>query len=247
MNEIVIPLIWAINLNDLSLPFLTVVVWTLDWFNPCALWILLFLLSMLIGSWNKKKLIIIWWTFILASWITYFAFMTAWLNFMMFMWFTIWLRVLVWIVWIWFWIHAIKDFYNKHTWCEVVWWKRRDYFFAKIKKVIDSNSTIIAIVWISIVAFSVNLLELLCSAWFPATYTAILADNHLPTYQYYLYLLWYIFFFLLDQIIIFAIAVFAFKITAISNKYTKWINLIWGLVMLGLGWYMIGNVILKMM
>lgn len=227
-----IPFFWETNIYNLSIPVLTIVIWLIDWFNPCALWILLFLISILIWTWDRKKLIILWSTFIIASWISYFLFMAAWLNLILFFWLLLWIRLLVWWVWIWFWIYSIKKFFQKDSWCDVMWWKRREFFFERIKKAINNKNLLFSMIWISILAFAVNLLELLCSAWFPAIYTSILASQDMLTYQYYLYLLMYIFFFLLDHFIIFWIAVFAFKLVWISTKYVKWLNLVWWIIMI---------------
>ena len=51
-----------------------------DGFNPCAMWVLIFLLSMLIGMNDKKKMITLGLVFILTSALIYLLFMVAWLK-----------------------------------------------------------------------------------------------------------------------------------------------------------------------
>jgi glutaredoxin len=67
-------------LEDLGLPLFTIAVGLLDGFNPCAMWVLLFLLSLLVNLQDRRKMALIAGTFVLVSGVIYFAFMAAWLN-----------------------------------------------------------------------------------------------------------------------------------------------------------------------
>jgi hypothetical protein len=84
-------------------------------------------------------------------------------------------------------------------------------------------------------AISVNLIELVCSAGLPAIYTNLLSSIELPGWQYYLYLFFYILIFMLDDLIIFFVAVKTFQVTGITNKYTKYSSLIGGIIILIIG------------
>lgn len=88
-------------------------------------------------------------------------------------------------------------------------------------------------------AISVNFIELACSAGLPLLFTQILVLNNLSKLSYMIYILIYIFFFLIDDIIVFVIAMFTLKITGISNKYSKYSHLICGIIMLLIGLLMI--------
>lgn len=66
--------------RDLGLPLFTIVIGLLDGFNPCAMWVLLFLLSLLVNLQNRRKMALIAGTFVLVSGMIYFAFMAAWLK-----------------------------------------------------------------------------------------------------------------------------------------------------------------------
>ena len=90
-----------------------------------------------------------------------------------------------------------------------------------------------------VLAFLVNLIELLCSLGLPVIFTEVLSLNNLSTTEYILYMLLYILFFLIDDIVIFVIAMKTLEIKAISNKYTKYSHLIGGIIMLILGILMI--------
>lgn len=232
-----LPFLWDINLYALSIPVLTIIAWLLDWFNPCALFILLFLLSILLGSWDKKKVIILWSTFIIASWIAY-------LGILSFLLFTVQsipqhlrgtFQIMVWVLWIIFGISSLIKAFTEKTWCSVMWEKRRKFFFDKIQKVIQQKSMILSIIWISLIAFIVNFLEMFCTVWIPITYVTILEAQWFWLITNILFLLGYVFFFLLDHFIIFWFAVATFSLIWISNKHKIWINILWWLLMLWLG------------
>ena len=84
-------------------------------------------------------------------------------------------------------------------------------------------------------AFSVNLIELACSAGLPVLFTQILAMNNLSTVATALYFFLYLLFFMIDDLIVFIIAMITFKVTGISNKYSKYSHLIGGIIMVIIG------------
>ena len=89
--------------------------------------------------------------------------------------------------------------------------------------------------WNHSLAFSVNIIEMMCSVGLPLIFTQILSLNKLSGLEYALYMLLYILFFLIDDIVIFLIATFTFKIKGISTKLTKYSHLISGIVLLLIG------------
>jgi len=92
-----------------------------------------------------------------------------------------------------------------------------------------------ALLGIVILAGAVNLVELLCSAGLPAVYTQVLALNNLPWWQYYTYLILYIFFYMLDDLVVFAIAMKTLNLIGIDHKYARYSRLIGGIVILVIG------------
>ena len=90
-----------------------------------------------------------------------------------------------------------------------------------------------------LLAAAVNLVELVCSAGLPAVYTSVLAMSNLATWQYYSYLLFYILIFMLDDLIVFILAMSTLQIKAISSHYTKWSGWIGGILMLIIGFLLL--------
>ena len=109
----------------------------------------------------------------------------------------------------------------------------------KIRKILSENKLLFAIIGIMLLAISVNLIELLCSLGLPVMFTEILGLNDLSHFEYGIYMLVYILFFLADDLVIFIIAMKTLKLKGISNKYMKYSHLIGGLIMLITGLLMI--------
>jgi ABC-type protease/lipase transport system fused ATPase/permease subunit len=113
--------------------------------------------------------------------------------------------------------------------------EKKQKIFDKLKNIAKQNNLWLALGGIIILAFAVNLVELVCSAGLPAVFTQVLAMNSLPKFAYYLYILLYIFFFMIDDLIVFFIAMFTLKMTGITNKYARYSSFIGGLLMVIIG------------
>lgn len=235
-----LPLFGDVETKNLSLPVLTILIGALDGFNPCAMWVLLFLISLLFGMQNEKKMWLFGSVFIAASAFVYFLFMAAWLNIFLFLGFVFWVRLAIGGVALWAGYYNLKEYItNPSSGCKVTGDEKRQNVFGKLKNIIQEKHFAIAILGLIVLAFAVNLVELICSAGLPAVYTQILALNNLTAWQYYSYLLLYIFVFMLDDLIVFFIAMATLELTGISTKYSRISHLIGGIIMLLIGLLMI--------
>jgi len=231
-----LPFLGKIDVKTLSLPVLTVILGVIDGFNPCAMWVLLFLISLLISVKDRKRLWVLGITFIAASAIMYYFFMAAWLNVTMYLQATIWLRLAVALVALGGGSYNLfKAIKQKGDGCEVVNDERRDKIFTKIRNFTSENSYWLAILGMIGLAITINMIELLCSAGLPVIYTQILTMNELPSISYYLYLGGYVLFFMLDDMIVFGTAVLTMKLTGISARFAKVTHIIGAILMIVIG------------
>jgi len=224
-----------INLKNLSLPIATILIAFVDGFNPCAMWILIFLITMLINMKDKKRLYILGSTFIITSGLVYFVFLSAWFNFFKLIGFVYWIKVIIGIIAIVSGFLHIKNALSSKGGCHATNEKQRESIMTKIKKIVGEKSFGIALVGIITLAISVNLVEVVCSAGLPAIYTNLLSTIELSTFSYYLYLILYVIIFMLDDLLIFFIAIKTFEVTGIQQKYAKWSNLVGGIIILIIG------------
>lgn len=232
-----------INPAKLSLPILSIILGAIDGFNPCAMWILIFLISMLFNMENKKKMWCLGLIFLTTSALVYLMFMFAWLGITTTLLTKVsWFRILIATIALLGSFINLRSFYNsirKGSGCEVVNDKKRKKIFGNIKKITTEKKFILSVIGIIILAASVNVIELACSAGIPVLFTNVLALNQLTTFETSIYIFIYILFFLIDDIIIFVIAMLTLNIKAISTKYTKYSHLIGGILMLIIGLLML--------
>ena len=232
-----VPILGKINLKRVSLISSAVVIGLVDGFNPCAMWILLFLISVLIGMKNKKRMWALGLTFLITSALVYMLIMLSWIQIAVKITTVIWVRNIIAIIALVGAIINIRSYIKsrKDSGCEVVDDKRRKNIFAKIRKFTSEKSFLLALVGVIGLAVSVNLVELACSAGLPLVFTELLALNNISDSMKFFYTFIYIVFFLLDDLIVFFIAMFTMKITGISTKYNKYSHLIGGIIMLLIG------------
>ena len=233
------PILKKINVKNVSLPIIAILLGLVDGFNPCAMWILIFLITMLFNMKDRKKMWILGLTFILTSGIVYLMFMLAWLNLATFISKIAFIRLLIAVIAlvvglinVYKYIDSLK---KKDEGCDVVDKKDRKKIMEKIISITHEKKFIIALLGIMVLAASVNIIELMCSIGIPLLFTQILAMNELSTFSYMIYMLIYIFFFLIDDIVIFVISMVTLKVTGLSTKYTKYSHLIGGIIMLIIG------------
>jgi cytochrome c biogenesis protein CcdA len=103
------------------------------------------------------------------------------------------------------------------------------------EKIVASPILLTSIFGVIVLALAVNLIEFFCSAGLPAIYTRILSLSQLSSLSYYFYLLLYTFIFMLDDMIVFGIAVITLSKIGFTEKYNRWSTLIGGLLILILG------------
>lgn len=235
-NEEVVPILGKINVKNTSLVLISIVLGLVDGFNPCAMWVLILLISSLIGISDKKRRWIIGITFLLTSALMYLFIMMSWLNIVVNITSTIVVRSIIAILALVAGLINLKGYLNqKEAGCTVVKNENRKKTFDKIKKFTTEKSLIISLIGVITLAISVNFVELACSLGLPVLFSSILAVNNVTGFTAFLYTLVYILFFLLDDLIVFLIAMFTLKVTGISNKYSKYSKLIGGILMLIIG------------
>ena len=228
---------FKIETKKLALPLVSVLIGFVDGFNPCAMWVLLFLISMLIGMKNKKRMWTLGITFLLTSALIYLLFMIAWLNVATIITSINFVRMLIGGVAIGgSFINLYGYFKSRDTnGCNVVDDKKRNKIFGRIKKFTSEKNFFLAILGVILLAASVNVVELACSAGLPVMFIEILSVNNLTIIEEVIYIGLYMLFFLLDDLVIFFIAMTTMQLTGFSTKYGKLSKLIGGILLLLIG------------
>lgn len=236
-KSIIFPFLGEINIRTLSLPMLSIILGAIDGFNPCAMWALVMLLGFLIGMQNRKKMFFLGFIFIFFSALFYFMFMTAFLNAFLFFSYVKWIKTAIGILAITGGIYYLKTFlFNKKNICKVTSYKNKQKKISKkIFSLTESKKFYLVIFGIILLSFSINLIEIFCSAGLPAIFTQVLSLSSLSFFQYYSYILLYIFIYMLDDLVVFSIALISFEIIGLTSKYSRFSNLIGGMILFFLG------------
>jgi glutaredoxin len=236
MTDISVPIFGTIDVKSLSLPVLAVVLGLVDGFNPCAMWVLVYLISIVIGLGDRKRIWLIVGTFVLASGILYFLFMTAWLNVFLLLGYIRAITIIIGLVALGGGILSLKEYIKTKgaLTCKVGDLEGKKKTADKIQKIVSNPLTISTIIGLIVLAFAVNSIEFVCSSGIPMVFTQTLALSNLSFWAYYGYIALYTFFFMLDDLIVFSLAAFAVSGSA-GEKYSKYCKLIGGVIMLILG------------
>lgn len=231
-----LPVVGEVNAKEASIPLIAIVLGLIDGFNPCAMWVLLFLINMFIDMKDKKKMFFLGYTFLFTSALVYFLSMLG-ISVVLNMATIKWIQRVIALVALVAGILNIRTYIKtrKDTGCHVIDDKKRKKMVKRVLKITKEESLIIALIGVIALAASVNLVELACSLGFPAIFSEILALNNVTGALRIFYLLLYVLFYMIDDLIVFTIAVCTFSITAKSTKYTKYVNLIAGIIMILIG------------
>ena len=165
-----------------------------------------------------------------------FLFMTIWLNAFLIIGYLRPVTIVIGLIALGAGIVNIKEFIQTRgaIVCEVQDEGSKKKTMSRKERVVNSPLTIGTVGGIIALAFVVNSIEFACSAAIPAIYTHILSLAPLSTLQYYGYILLYVLFFMLDDLIIFGAVAFAVS-TNLGDRYMKWGKIVGGAILLILG------------
>lgn len=206
-----------------------------DGFNPCAMWGLVFLLGLLAGLKDRRRMWALGGVFVAVSALVYFAIMAAWLNVLLLLGALVWIRAGVAAVALAGGAYYLREFVRGETACKVTAPEGRRRVLDRLREMARQRNLALALLGVAMLAVAVNLIDLLCSAGLPAVYTEVLAQSRLPLWEYYSYLALYILVFMADDMLVFATAMAAMTVTQFGLRYTRVSNLVGGVVLVALG------------
>ena len=235
-QTVVIPLLGSVDPGAASLPVLTVVLAALDSFNPCAFFVLLFLLSLLIHSGSRARMLTIGGTFIFFSGLVYYIFLAAWLSVFMVLGALPAVTVAAGIIAVGVSLINIKDFFFfKRGFSLTISEEAKPKLFERMRGLLKSVSITSAVFGTAVLAAAANSYELLCTAGFPMVFTRALTLHRITPLGYYLYLLLYDVIYVLPM----GAIMVTFVMTLGSHRLTEWhgrqLKLVSGMMMLMLG------------
>jgi thiol-disulfide isomerase/thioredoxin len=231
-----LPFIGLVDAKAFSLPVLTLVLGGMDAFNPCAFFVLLFLLSLLVHARSRARMAVIGGTFVLFSGLVYFVFMAAWLNVFLIAGELRVITLLAGLVALTVAALNIKDYF---------WFKEgpslsipdaaKPGLFKRMREVVASGSIGPMLVSTVLLAIVANSYELLCTAGFPMVYTRALTLADLESWQYYAWLAAYNVIYVLPLLAIVTVFTKTMGARKLTEAEGRLLKLISGFMMLGFG------------
>jgi len=231
-----LPLFGPVRVREWGLPAFTIAVGLIDGFNPCAMWVLILLLSLLVNLKDRRKIALIAGTFVLISGLAYFAFMAAWLNVFLLIGYDRYAEIILGVLALTIGLVNIKDFFAFGQGVSLkIPESMKPAIYNRMRNILQSNSLLAALAGAIVLAVLVNTIELLCTAGLPAVYTRVLVSHNLPTWEYYGYLALYNVAYMFDDSIMVGIAVATLSNRRLQEREGRWLKLVSGIVILALG------------
>lgn len=229
----------TVNVSQYSLPALSFILGLIDGFNPCAMWVLVMFLAALVAINNRRKMLQVIGLFLLAETIMYYAILSAWLYAWDFIGLDRIVTPLVGLLAVGAGLYFLREYWRGDDTCKVTSHEQRARLSERIKNFASKPLTILSALGIIGVAFSVNIFEFACSIGIPQTFTKILDLNNLSWLGKQGYNFIYIIGYMIDDFVVFGLALYSFEKIGLTHKYTRASHLIGGILMLALGLIML--------
>ncbi len=232
----------TVSLDDVGLPVFSVALGLLDGFNPCSMWVLLLMISLLAPLNDRRRMLAIAGTFVLVQGLAYFAMMAAWLNLFLFIGLSRASQIVIAIIAIAAGLINLKDFFAFGRGITLsIPAAARPQIYQRMRGILHAPTYTAAIVGTIVLALLVQIVEFMCTSGFPALFTRILTLQGLDTAAYYGYMLLYIAAYMLDDVIVLGIGVVMLSRHRLQEKEGRVLKLVAGVVMIGLGIYLLAD------
>lgn len=231
----------------LSLPLFTFFIAFIDGFNPCNMFVLTVLLTLLISaSASRRRFFLVGFIFIIVVFLFYFLFMAAWLNVFNYLGYLTPLRVIIALVAIAAGLINCKElFFFKKGPSLTIQEKHKGPLHLRMRRLTEVvNKGSLPLLISSSVGLAVfsSLIEIPCTAGFPILYTLILSERMAGAgLGYFSYLLLYNLIYVIPLLAIITVFGYTFQAKRISQAQVQLIKFIGGIIMILLGIILLAN------
>jgi glutaredoxin len=235
-DEVDVPWLGRLSARRLGLPLFTVAVGLIDGFNPCAMWVLMFLLALLVNVKGRPRMLAIAGTFVFVSGLAYYAFMAAWLNVFQLMGISRAVQIVLGSFALIVGAVNIKDFFAFGKGISFsIPESAKSGIYARTRAIVHAENLPAAMLGVTVLAVLVNVIELLCTAGLPALYTQVLVQQGVSIGARYAYLGLYNLAYMLDDSMMVGIAVVTLGRRKLQERAGRWLKLLSGVTIVILG------------
>ncbi|HEY0665308.1 MAG TPA: glutaredoxin [Gallionella sp.] len=230
----------SISLEQIGLPLFTLVLGLLDGFNPCSMWVLILMISLLAPLNNRPRMLAVAGTFVAVQGVAYFLFIAAWLNLFLLIGLSRISEVVIAVLALAAGTIHLKDFW-RFGWGVTLSIPAgaKPGIYARMRRVLQAENLAAALTGTVLLAVLVQVVEFMCTSGFPALFTRILTLEQLDIASYYGYLLLYDLAYMLDDMAVLAVGIVMLNQRRLQENEGRWLKLVSGLVMVGLGMYLL--------
>lgn len=239
-KEIRVPFLGSIDPASVSMLQFSFLLGLLDGLNPCAMWVLMFLMGLLAYTGSSRKMLLIGGIFTAASALIYFAFMAAWFNLFLIIGHARWLTAALGIIAAGMGLINLKEiFFFRRGVSLMISGKAKVTLGGKIRAIIAERDTALMVAATAALAVFVNLIELGCTIGLPAVFTRVLSVRQAGFWAKYGYMAVYNAAYIVPLALIIALFVFTMGRYRMTEAHGKLLKGISGALMLALGLLML--------
>jgi glutaredoxin len=230
----------TLSLDDAGLPAFALVMGLLDGFNPCSMWVLILMISLLAPLNDRRRMVAIAGTFVAIQGIAYFLMLTAWLNLFLLIGLARWSEIAIGAIALVAGLVNVKDFFAFGRGISLsIPERHRADIYKRIKALLHTQTLGAAIVGTIVLGVLVQIVEFMCTSGFPALFTRILTLRAPDAASYYGYVLLYVAAYMFDDFVILGIGVATLSRHRLQEREGRYLKLLAGVVMIGLAIYLL--------
>ncbi|MCU0267328.1 MAG: thioredoxin family protein [Acidimicrobiales bacterium] len=234
-SSVEVPFVGEVDVASTSLLVATVVIGFVDGVNPCSLWVLTMLLAIVIHQGSRRRVVAVGGVFLLITTALYGFYIVGLYSVLSYVAYLGWVRVVLALVALAAGVVNLKDY---------LWYRQglsltipdssRPGIYRRIR-LLDREPTLpAALVATSVLAVGVSLLETPCTAGFPVLWTNLLVEQGVDGAQAAGLFAVYMLVFLLDELLVFGVAVTAMRAAKLQERHGRVLKLVGGALMVAM-------------
>jgi cytochrome c biogenesis protein CcdA/glutaredoxin len=235
VSTVSVPLVGEVTVGADSLVLSTLVIGFVDGVNPCSLWVITVLLAIVVRTGSRRRVMLVGLTFLTVTAAMYALFMAGIYTAMGVLSHLGAVQVVVALVAGVFGLVSIKDYFAfKQGISFSIPDSAKPGIYHRMRSAAGQSALVPALAATVALAVGVSLLETPCTAGFPVLWTGLLEAHGVSTAQAAGLFALYMAPFLLDELVIFAVAVVTLRATKMQERHGRLLKLVAGTMMLAL-------------
>jgi len=243
-----VPFLGRVYAEDFSLPVLAILLGFLDGFNVCSLGALVLIIGLTLKLQKRKAIVLLGGTFIVTTSLIYGALIVLWAQlFQLFGSQVDNVKILVALMALGGGVYFLKEYFRMRkqgAMCELSESKFINKLMERTGKAFEDNTKLLGLLGVVLLFSAVlTIVEFPCSAATPLVFAGVLSSAGLSMSTQIAYIALFVLFYMLDEIIIFAIAAYRLKLWMTSGTFTKYAVLAEAIILIIISAIFIGPLI----